>query len=879
MKKHLLVVALFLLAAITYGQVNLKSNIRGAKGISNYHVIIPANQKINFAASSAKSVFGIDANADLVLSKTEGDKLGYLHYRYYQTYRNIPVENSMYIVHTQNSLLKAMTGKIIVDFDPAIQKRSSAAISPARAVNIAVSAAGAQVYAWKDNYMEQSIKAQTGNRNASYAPVAKLVWYSPGGELNPRELRLAYKVDVYAIKPLSRANYFVDAITGRVIGKEDKIHFTDATGTAATYWSGNQTIHSDFTGSNYRLRDYTKGNGIITLHGESGQFGTDYTSASANWTLSGLNVAALDAHYGVSQTYSFYQTKFGRNSYDDAGAALYSYVNDPAYIDNAYWDGSSMHFCKRSTNEAGGVTGIDVTGHELTHGVTQETCGLLYSYESGAINESLSDIMGKSVQFWSKPTDINWQLSNDMNWIIRDMSNPNLLFQPDTYKGTYWYTGSGDNGGVHYNSGVGNFMFYLLVNGGSGTNDKGNAYNVTALGLSKADQIIYRSQTVYLISTSQYVDWRVACINAATDLYGASSNEVAQVKNAFYAVGIGSSADGCDAPTGLSASNITENSATLNWNAVSGVSSYNLQWKLTTSSTWTTVSNINTTSYNLTGLGAGFSYDFRVESNCSNGTTSGYSDATSFITLGEGGYCISYGESTDYEYIQRVAIGSKGYTSGDNGGYGNFTNLSGKLQAGNSYTLRLTPGFKGSAYTENWTVYIDFNRDGDFADAGERLGSVSSSAAVNLPFNVPANASNGRTRLRVQMSYGSTITDPCATFAYGEVEDYGLRIAGGTGVAATDEITSVQVNTLNVKPNPVKGTPVQVTMQLAAQGKVTFKVTDLSGRLMLMESVNNTYKGKNIFTINGVARLNRGVFMLIAEQNGAIVGRSQLIVE
>src|SRR5262249_28936765 len=152
--------------------------------------------------------------------------------------------------------------------------------------------------------------------------------------------------------------------------------------------------------------------------------------------------------------------------------------------------------------------------------VTQASSGLNYSYESGAINESISDIMGKSVQFWSKPTDIDWRLSNDMNWIIRDMSNPNAEGQPDTYLGTNWYVGSGDNGGVHTNSGVGNFMFYLLVTGGSGTTDNSDAYSVTGIGLTEADAIIYRTNTVYLTPTSQYADWRTACINAATDLYG-----------------------------------------------------------------------------------------------------------------------------------------------------------------------------------------------------------------------------------------------------------------------------------------------------------------------------------------------------------------------
>jgi hypothetical protein len=245
----------------------------------------------------------------------------------------------------------------------------------------------------------------------------------------------------------------------------------------------------------------------------------------------------MDVHWGVEKTYDFYKTKFNRNSLDDNGIALISYVNDGEY-DNAHWDGASMNFGILSANNKG-VTAIDVTGHELTHGVTQYTSGLVYSNESGAMNESMSDIMGKSVQFFAKPADINWRLSNDMGWIIRNMANPKSVYQPDTYHGDYWEYGTDDNGGVHTNSGVGNYMFYLLVTGGSGTNDYGDSYNVTGIGLDKADQIIYRTETVYLTPTSQYKDWRDACIQAATDLYGAGSAPVIQVQNAWHAVGVG----------------------------------------------------------------------------------------------------------------------------------------------------------------------------------------------------------------------------------------------------------------------------------------------------------------------------------------------------
>lgn len=877
MKRRLLSMILLFMAIAATAQNNLAGTIRGTKGTSIHFVNLSENQLVKFSGNDLKSVLSLDAKSDLVLMRTEPDKLGNVHYRYYQTFNGIPVENSMYVIHTRGGYIKAMSGSIVTQFDQDILKHNSAAFSSRDAVAKALKNVKAELYAWQDEGMQARIRMQTGNDKASFEPTAKLVWYNPGTELDPRGLRLCYKVDVYAIKPLSRADYFVDAITGSVIGKQDRIYFTDATGTAATYWSGSQTIHSDNTGSTYRLRDYSRGGGVITLHGESAKRGNDYSSATANWSLSGSDVAALDAHFGVEQTYSYYFTNFGRNSYDGLGTALYSYVNDPTYIDNAFWDGSAMNYNKRSTGEAGGVTGIDVTGHELTHGVTQTSCNLTYSYEPGAINESLSDIMGKSVQFWAKPTDINWQLSNDMNWIIRDMSNPNLIGQPDTYKGTYWYTGFGDNGGVHYNSGVGNFMFYLLVNGGTGTNDIGNAYTVGALGLTKADQIIYRSQTVYLVANSQYIDWRVACISAASDLYGPTSNEVAQVKNAFFAVGIGSSATGCDAPTGLTATNIAKKSATLNWNVVPGVSSYNLQVKASSATTWTTFSNIATNTYNLTGLTPGTSYDFHVESNCPLGSTSGYSTPVSFSTVSAGGYCTSSGQSTSYEFIERVAVGASGNTSGNNNGYGNFTNINAPLKAGKTYSLKLTPGFVSSSYSENWTVYIDYDRNGSLSDVGELVGTAISvdTAPVTVKFTVPATAKNGRALLRVQMSYGSSITDPCAVFSYGEVEDYTANLSGGTGFAEISK--EVAPNILNVVPNPVKGYSATVNMQLQKQGTVTIRVTDLSGRLLLSQEVNNASAGKNAITLHGIEKLSRGVFMVTAEQNGLIIGRTQLI--
>ncbi len=522
----------------TYAQVSMRSLIKGENGKSASFTRLSPDKQQDFIPSQAKSLLGIDANSDLVLMNTDTDQLGEVHHRFNQTYKGIPIENSMYIMHTSKNKLTGMSGIIVLDFDKQMAQRTiTSTLSPANAVQAALSYVHAETYAWQDTVLENQVKSRSGDINSTYYPIATLVWYSPGKQIEPGDLHLAYKVDVFAKKPLSRAYYFIDAQSGQVLGKKDELFYSDVIGTANTAYSGVQNIHSDLVSGTYSLKDLTKGNGIHTGSAVTSNY---YTSATANWNLTGADQYALDAHYGVSQTYDFFKSKFNRNSINNSGYALYSYVNDPATNETnvgAYWNGNMVF--GTFTGSGAGITSIDVTAHEITHGLTSFTSGLIYSYESGAMNESMSDIMGKSVQFWSKPADINWVLGNDMNWLIRNMANPNQYSQPDTYLGTYWYAGSVDNGGVHTNSGVGNFMFYLLVNGGSGTNDIANNFTVNGIGLTKADAIIYRTETVYMTPTSQYADWRTACINAATDLYGATSNEVVQVKNAWFAVGIG----------------------------------------------------------------------------------------------------------------------------------------------------------------------------------------------------------------------------------------------------------------------------------------------------------------------------------------------------
>jgi hypothetical protein len=255
------------------------------------------------------------------------------------------------------------------------------------------------------------------------------------------------------------------------------------------------------------------------------------------------------------------------------------------------------------------------------------------------MNEGFSDIFGTAIEFYAKGAGGNWLIGENIGAAFRNMSNPNQFSQPDTYLGTFWATGTADNGGVHTNSGVLNFWFYLLSAGGSGTNDIGSAYTVTGIGIDEAAAIAYRTNTFYLTASSNYANARTFAIQAATDLYGAGSQEVISTTNAWYAVGIGAAySTACGIPTGLTAGSITSSGATLSWTAGSNAVSYLVEYKLTSGTTWTTLAAANTTtSIAITGLTATTSYDWRVTTNCSAATST--AATATFTTTAAGASC------------------------------------------------------------------------------------------------------------------------------------------------------------------------------------------------------------------------------------------------
>lgn len=234
-------------------------------------------------------------------------------------------------------------------------------------------------------------------------------------------------------------------------------------------------------------------------------------------------------------------------------------------------------------------------------------------------------------------------------------------------------------------------------------------------------------------------------------------------------------------------------------------------------------------------------------------------------------YCGSEGSNSSYEWIQRIQFGSINNTSGNDGGYGDYTSLSTALTPGGSVSVTLVPGFSSSTYTEYWRLWIDYNQDGDFDDAGEQIGQGSGTGTLSGTLSVSSSALPGTTRLRVAMKYNAYGT-PCETFSYGEVEDYtvtiGSALPGENEVAA--EATGLEgggerAAGFQLFPNPANG-HLHVNYRAAEAGTVDITVVDVMGRV-LEARTEGAVVGENVFHLD-TGTFPEGTYIIRLQQHG-----------
>lgn len=591
-----------------------------------------------------KQVLPLNASDEYVVYRQGTDTKGFQHQKLQQYYQGIKVEFATYNIHYNNGKALMANG----DFLPIDAGTSTTPIlTENSALQNALKHVGANTYKWQIAEEEQFIKKETGDAKATFYPKGELVFVEDfyGGS---GKAKLAYKFDIYASTPISRGDVYVDSQNGAILFVNAQIHHVDALGSAQTRYSGTRDITTDFNGTNYT----TKETGNRKCETYNCKKGTNYGSATLfsdadnNWTAgefanTAKDNAGLDAHWGAEKVWDYWQTIHGRNSYNGNGATIKSYVHYSNAYENAFWDGSRMTYGDGASS-FDALTSLDVCGHEIGHGVCTNTANLTYQGESGAINEGLSDIWGAAVEFFAAPEKEIWQIGEDIDKRsgsngLRSMSNPKSENQPDTYKGSKWAnTGSFiDNGGVHTNSGVMNYWFYLVSQGGSGTNDKGFAYNVTGIGFNKAELITFRAEDVYMTASTKYANARTYTIQAAIDLYGAGSPEVCTVENAWYAVFVGAACGGtssCGAPTNIAVSGITNNTASVSFTPGATNNSYAVEISTDGGNTYTPTATGTASPIAISGLTTCTPYSLRVVGYCTVGNTA--SSAITFTTTG-----------------------------------------------------------------------------------------------------------------------------------------------------------------------------------------------------------------------------------------------------
>ena len=260
-----------------------------------------------------------------------------------------------------------------------------------------------------------------------------------------------------------------------------------------------------------------------------GYFLCDQTQSSCT---NGADLDADAAHRYAADTFVFYNTHHGRNSFDNAGGTIVSTVNYGVSYRNAFWNGSQVVYGDTMAAD-------DVVAHEITHGVTEYTSNLIYYGQSGAINESFSDVWGELIDqtngSGNDSLSLKWLMGEDSALgVIRSMSNPPAYGDPDRMGSPYYYTGSDDNGGVHINSGVNNKAAYLMVEGGIF-----NGRTILGIGIAKTAAVYYEAQVNHLTMGANYNDLYYALLQACQNLIGVdgmTENDCEQVRLAAEAV-------------------------------------------------------------------------------------------------------------------------------------------------------------------------------------------------------------------------------------------------------------------------------------------------------------------------------------------------------
>ncbi len=480
----------------------------------------------NFLRSNRGLLLLNDPDNEMVLVGQEKDSSGNSHLRFSQVYRSLPVWPAMLRVHLDSG------GNVYLMDGCYVGSPNHVTTQPLLAAGVALTAAQAVI---------PSVAA-------AVTKTPELIVFAP----IDGEPRLAWKAE-FDVDLANAWLIVVDALDGRVLMRVNQCMNENIAGSGTDLFGVTRLLNVWHAGSSYYLIDTSKpmfnpvfdpiqsAHGAIIV-GDASNLGATNGHFVITFNPNSWGIPdAVSAAFNFSQTYDYYLERHDRNSYDNNGGTLVAIVRvGSPFSDshNAYWNGE--HKLMVFGNADRYAASLDVIGHELTHGVTQNSAMLLYANQSGALNEAFSDIFGEMVEARTIGAN-DWLIGSQLMQPIRNMSNPPAFFIGGTghpYPGKMSdfiqandpflnYFSYGDYGGVHENSSIINHAYYYLAEGLTG-----------AIGIRDAEQIFYQCLTKHLEPQSQFIDARIGCIASAEELFGSGSIQAIKTAQAFDAVEI-----------------------------------------------------------------------------------------------------------------------------------------------------------------------------------------------------------------------------------------------------------------------------------------------------------------------------------------------------
>ncbi len=492
------------------------------------------------------------------------------HYEYQHYFMDIPVVGGIVREHFSDEGLYLLHGKIgwfdgvdTIDWRKLLDPQT--AVYMFLRTHFSFPDDTAYYFAWEDSLWEAYLKSELEDSTATWFPQARLVWITPdlGNVHGPylKKLRLAYAIHVFCLEPLLNRTYYVDAFRPwEILFVTDHIHCFSCPsgyGTATVLLYGNRCIDTRKKGNRYILWADDNGHNIHTKK--------YFPLAQLTWAIAG-NYKDKDNQWGTSHQRATSTHWYAQVTWDFLASRLG--ISLPYYVRISVpkpWNGDIRNIEDYTSGFLMMIVGdrstgaLDLIAHEIAHYALHYTSSIEARGESGALKEGMADIIAYSVERWIEGSGADWLIGEDaipgMNPLnLRNMENPAwggynfadtndcesiVGGQPDTYYGYNWYppTGPCDYGGIHVNSGVLNFWFYLLNEGGTGVNDHGHNYNIAPIGHLEALYIATYAWTHFIDASPGFYDFAEATIAAEKVLYNYCWIE-RELREAWNAVGV-----------------------------------------------------------------------------------------------------------------------------------------------------------------------------------------------------------------------------------------------------------------------------------------------------------------------------------------------------